>query len=410
MNKPVVIDSTAATPAPGAAVAIARPPPSAEHMQRYQNIEELRQAARRRLPKGVFEYFDRGTMDELSLRDNRTGFQTVKLRNKVCIDVTKRSTEATIFGKPLSMPLAVGPTGAAGVCWFEGELALARAAARFGVPFTLAVLSLSTIEAVAAAGQGARQWFQLYIWPEREQSHALVRRAKDAGFETLIVTVDTQVSPVREYNRRNGFTMPFFINGRAVWDVMLHPRWAIGTFAPHYFKYGMPALAHRPKPTKGGERPSLSGGDVTWEDIKRLRDLWKGPMILKGLHRPEDAARAAAEGLDAIVISNHGGRNLDTAVNSLDVLPEIKAEVGDKMKVIVDSGIRRGGDILKARALGADLVLTGRATLYGTCVGGEEGAYHALNLLRNELETDMGFTGCCTNDEIGPQVLWQPKR
>ena len=196
----------------------------------------------------------------------------------------------------------------------------------------------------------------------------------------------------------------------------LHPRWLLRTMAPHYFKYGMPALANFPKEGGGGvarragQIVNLRGDNLTWDDVKRLRDMWKGPMMIKGVHLTEDAARAAAEGLDALVISNHGGRNLATAVASLDVLPEIRAEVGDKLKVIVDSGVRRGSDIAKALALGADAVLSGRPALYGASVAGEEGALHALRILRDELDLTMGFIGCRTVDEIGPRAVWFPDK
>jgi (S)-mandelate dehydrogenase len=415
MNKPVVIDTQNATPAAAPLAAIAPQKAPAGVLSRCHNIADLREASRRRLPKGVFEFFDRGSEDEIALRGNREAFHNVKMRNKVLVDVSERTTAATLLGKPATMPLAIAPTGVAGVCWFEGELALARAAAKFGVPFTLATPSLSTIESVAAAGEGARQWFQLYMWRERDLSHALVRRAMDAGFETLILTVDTAVPPVREYNRRNGFSMPFTMNPKALLDMSLHPGWLLNTMAPHYFKYGMPRLANFPKDggsgvaNKPGRIVNQRGDNLTWDDVKRLRDMWKGPMMIKGVHLAEDAARAVTEGLDGVVISNHGGRNLATAVASLDVLPDIKAEVGDKLKVIVDSGIRRGSDIVKALALGADFVLSGRPTLYGASVAGEEGALHALQLLRDEMDSTMGFIGCSRVEEIGPKAVWVPK-
>ena len=379
------------------------------------NIADLREAARRRLPRGVFEFFDRGSEDELSLTGNREAFRRIKLRNKVLVDVSGRSCATTLFGKPSAMPLAIAPTGVAGVCWHEGEVAVARAAAAAGVPFTLATPSVTSIERIAQV-EGGRKWFQLYMWRERELSHALVRRARDAGFEALILTVDTPAPPIREYNRRNGFSMPYQPTLRSLIDMSLHPRWLLGVILPYLMKGGMPKLAHYPDgahsrmaapttPQKSAV-PNLRGDDLTWDDVKRLRDMWKGPLLIKGVHLAEDAARAAQEGCEGIVISNHGGRNLDSAVAPIAVLPEIAREVAGKATIIVDSGVRRGGDVVKALALGADAVLTGRPALYGLSVAGEAGAAHALAILRKEIETTMAFVGAPRVSDIGPRAVW----
>lgn len=383
-------------------------------LEQCHNIADLREAARRRLPRGVFEFFDRGSEDESSLRNNREAFGRIKLRNKVLVDVSRRSMATTLFGQPMAMPLAVAPTGVAGVCWYEGEVHLARAAAAAGVPFTLATPSVTSIETIAAV-EGGRKWFQLYMWRERELSHALVKRARDAGFEALILTVDTPAPPIREYNRRNGFSMPFQPNARALWDMALHPRWLMTVMARYLAASGMPRLVHYPegavsRMAPGGAPknvvPNLRGDDLTWEDVKRLRDLWPGPLMIKGVHLPEDAACAVAEGLDAVVVSNHGGRNLDGAVAPIEVLPEIVAEVGGRMPVLLDSGVRRGGDVVKALALGATAVLSGRPALYGLSVAGEAGALHALSLLRREIDAAMAFTGCARVADIGPRAVW----
>ncbi|MGE3245017.1 MAG: alpha-hydroxy acid oxidase [Beijerinckiaceae bacterium] len=380
------------------------------------NIADLREAARRRLPRCVFEFFDRGSEDEVALRNNREAFQRIRMRNKVMVDVSQISTASTLFGKPMAMPLAIAPTGVAGVCWYEGEIELAKAAAKAGVPFTLATPTVTALEKIAAV-EGGRKWFQLYMWRERDLSHALVRRARDAGFEALILTADTPVSPIREYNRRNGFSMPFRPNAAALIDMAMHPSWLITTMGRYWRTTGMPKLAHYPenhagaasgKPAKSAV-PNLRGDNLSWDDIRQLRELWKGPILLKGVHLPEDAARAVAEGVDGIVISNHGGRNLDTAVAPIEILPEIAAEVGGKTTIILDSGIRRGGDIVKALALGADAVLSGRPTLYGTSVAGEAGALHALDILKKEMEAVLGFTGCPTVADISERTVWMPK-
>ena len=405
MNAPVDPRRNAPWPSP-------KPDPGLD--PKFMNIEDLRLGAKGRLPKGVFEFIDRGSEDENSLRDNRASFQRIKLRNRIMVDVSERSTETELFGKPMSMPLAIAPTGAAGLAWYEGELELAKAAAKAGVPFTLATPSLTAIERVATVEEG-RKWFQLYMWRNREMSHALVKRARDAGFETLIVTGDTAVPPIREYNRKNGFNSPFNFNIPIVLDVATSPRWVWGVLRHYMMNGGLPKQAHYPNDAKGrqvrmgGGAAELRGDNLAWSDIARLREIWKGPILVKGVHQPEDAARAVKEGCEGVVISNHGGRNLDTAVASLDVLPEIVAEVGDKCAVIMDSGIRRGGDILKAIALGAKAVLSGRPTLYGCAVAGERGAMHALALLRRELETSMAYTGATRVSEITPKCLFMEK-
>ncbi len=404
-------------PLPPVGVAPAASPPTARidprYADRWLNIEDLRLQARGRLPKGVFEFMDRGSEDEASLRDNRASFHRVKLRNKVMVDVSKRDLSTTLFGKPMSMPLAIAPTGVAGLVWFEGELEIARAAARSGVPFTLATPSITAIEKIATVEEG-RKWFQLYVWRDRQASLALVKRARDAGFETLIVTGDTPVAPIREYNRRNGFNSPFKFNWRIATDVALHPRWMTGVLARYLMTTGMPRPVHHPEGAPGraagfGVADTMRGDDLTWDDIARLRDIWKGPILVKGVHRPEDAERGLQVGLDGVIVSNHGGRNLDTAVASLDVLPEIVAAVGDKMSVLADSGVRRGGDVLKALALGAKAVLSGRPTLYGAACAGEAGAAHALGLLRREFDAAMAYTGCCEIGDISDRCLWAGK-
>ena len=379
---------------------------------RYLNIADLREGARKRLPKGVFEFFERGSEDEVSLNENRAAFRRIKLRNKALVDVSTRHTRTELFGKPMAMPLALAPTGAAGLTWYEGELEVARAAARFGVPFTLATPSLTSIERIATVENG-RNWFQLYMWRERDLSHALVKRAQDAGFEALILTTDTAVSPIREYNKRNGFSSPFHFNPRIVMDVAMHPRWLIEVMLPYLRTVGMPRPVLFPQGAQGraagaagSSARTMQGDNLTWDDLARLREMWKGPLMIKGVHLPEDAAKAVALGVDAVILSNHGGRNLDGAVSPIEILPEIVAEVGGKTDIIIDSGIRRGSDVLKALALGAKAVLSGRCALYGASVAGAAGVEHALTLLRKELDTSMGFTGCRTVAEIGPRAVW----
>jgi isopentenyl diphosphate isomerase/L-lactate dehydrogenase-like FMN-dependent dehydrogenase len=383
-------------------------------LARCYNIADLRAAARRRLPKGIFEFVDRGTEDEVSLRNNRAGFERIKLRQRSLVDVSKRTMQTTLFGKPMGMPLAIAPTGAAGLCWYEGELELAKAAAAAKVPFTLATGAMTSMEKIAREA-GGRLWMQLYLWRERKYSYELVQRAERAGFEALILTVDTVVSPNREYNPRNGFSLPFHPSVRAVADMLAHPRWLTGVLTRYLATTGMPRYENLPEPfrrtiTSDPSQSEITRQDtMTWEDVRRLRELWPRVLMVKGIMQPDEAVRAIECGADAVIVSNHGGRNLDSAMATIDALPAVVEAVGDRGTVILDSGVRRGSDIAKALALGAKAVLVGRATLYGTAVGGEAGALRALGLLRNELDKTMAYMACNTVDEIGPDVLYLPR-
>jgi (S)-mandelate dehydrogenase len=383
-------------------------------LTRCYNIADLREAAKRRLPKGVFEFVDRGSEDEVGLRNNRAGFERIKLRPRSLVDMSGRTMQTTLFGKPMRMPVAIAPTGAAGLCWYEGELELAKAAAAAKIPFTLATGAMTSMEKIAREA-GGRLWMQLYLWNDRKLSYELVQRAERAGFEALILTVDTVVSPNREYNARNGFNLPFHPTPRAVIDIVSHPRWLTGVLSRYLTTTGMPRYENLPekfrsKITADPSQKEITRQDtMTWDDLRKLRDLWPRVLMVKGIMRADEAVRAVEYGADAVVVSNHGGRNLDSAMASIDALPEIVEAVGDRATVILDSGVRRGSDIAKALALGAKAVLVGRATLYGTAVAGEVGALHALNVLGNELDKTMVYTACNTVDEIGPEILYLPR-
>jgi isopentenyl diphosphate isomerase/L-lactate dehydrogenase-like FMN-dependent dehydrogenase len=383
-------------------------------LARCYNIADLREAAKRRLPRGVFEFVDRGSEDEVGLRNNRAGFERIKLRPRSLVDVSKRSMQTTLFGQPMGMPLAIAPTGAAGLCWYEGELELAKAAAAAKVPFTLATGAMTSMEKIAKEA-GGRLWMQLYLWNDRKLSYELVQRAERAGFEALILTVDTIVSPNREYNARNGFNLPFHPSTRAVVDMLTHPRWLAGVLTRYVTTTGMPRYENLPEPFRHKITSDPSQKDITrqdtmnWEDLRKLRELWPRVLMVKGIMRADEAVRAVEYGADAVIVSNHGGRNLDSAMASIDALPDIVEAVGDRATVILDSGVRRGSDIAKALALGAKAVLVGRATLYGTAVGGEAGALRALTVLGGELDKTMAYTACNTVDEIGPDILYLPR-
>jgi (S)-mandelate dehydrogenase len=379
-------------------------------LDRCYNIADLRALAKRRLPKGIFETVDKGAEDQVALRNNRRAFEDLKLRNRVLVDISDVKTDAEIFGKPASLPLAIAPTGVAGLCWYEGELELAKSAAKAGVPFALATASNTSMEKIATEA-GGRLWFQLYMWREKELSYGLVRRAADAGYETLIFTVDIGHGANREHNARNGFTTPYSLNVRSSIDVLRHPVWLATVLGRYLATSGMPVHANYPEKYRGkitgasSATKALRADKVSWADVDILRKMWPGKLVIKGLLHATDAREAVSRGADGIVVSNHGGRNMDSADASLDVLPEIVEAVGGKTTIILDSGIRRGSDIVKALGLGANLVLTGRATLYGIGAGGQAGAEQALALLKDEMRRTMAYIGKQRVSEIGPDIF-----
>ena len=382
-------------------------------LERCYNIADMREVARKRLPKGVFEYLDRGAEDEIALADNREAFKRLKLRTRFLVDLSERDMGTELLGSRSELPLAIAPTGVAGLTWYQGELELAKAAAAKGIPFTLATGSITSMEKIAEVA-GGRLWFQLYMWKEQELSYEMVGRARDAGFEALVVTIDGALGNNREYNRRNGFTIPFTISPRSLTDMTLHPEWLIGVMFRYLATTGMPRhenypakYSHRITTGTGAERP-MRNTAMTWEDIDRMRDFWPGKLVIKGILREEDAVLAVEHGADAVVVSNHGGRALDSAAPTLDILPEVVRAVGNRTTVILDSGIRRGSDMVKALALGADAVLTGRATLYGTSVAGQAGAEKALSILHTEFEKTMAYVGCRRVSEVTPDIFARP--
>lgn len=381
-------------------------------LNRCFNVWDLREAARQRLPKGIFEYVDKGSEDQNALQSNLKAFKDLKMLNRVLVDVSDVSLKHQILGSESAMPLVIAPTGVAGLCWYQGELELAKAAAKAGVPFILATGSSTSIEQMAQEA-GGRLWFQLYMWREKELSYELVRRAERANFEALVWTVDIGVGANREHNQRNGFGVPYKLNMRSAVDAILHPRWLVSVLA-RYAAQGMPSHVNFPEQYQhkftgsATKAKALRADRVSWDDVDRLRELWPRKLILKGIMRVDDAIEAVKRGVDAIVISNHGGRNLDSAPGTLDVLPGIVEAVGGKTTIIVDSGVRRGGDVIKCLALGADAVLTGRATLYGVAAGGEAGAQKALAILKDEMRRTMAYVGCRSPSGVDADVLFRP--
>ncbi len=379
-----------------------------------QNIEDLRAIARSRLPKIARDFLDGGAEDNLTLDNNRDVFRRIRFRPHTLIDVSKRSAKTEIFGKTFSAPFGIAPTGAAGLYGFKADTAMARAARDAGLPFILSTASFEPLEEVAQAANGGTLWFQLYMAKNRAPVEKLVMRALNAGFEALILTSDVAAMGNREDNRRNGFTTPLKLNMRNLIDGALHPRWSVDVFLRTLLDSGVPRYQNVSR--DGNERIIDSKvaefqerrEEVNWEDFRWLREFWPRKLFIKGVVRGDDAAKAQQLGADGVFISNHGGRQLDGIISPLEAIPEIRAATGDNFMVMADGGFRRGADIIKAVALGADMAFVGRPLLYGISAGGEAGAKHALTILQSEIDRVLALTGICSIDELGPDLLWHP--
>jgi isopentenyl diphosphate isomerase/L-lactate dehydrogenase-like FMN-dependent dehydrogenase len=374
------------------------------------NIADLRLAAQKRLPRGIFEFVDRGAEDELALANNCEAFRRLRLAPRVMRDVSGRSARTVLFGKTVDMPLVIAPTGAAGLLWHQGEVALAKAAAAAGIPFTVSTGSMTAMETVSERA-GGQLWFHLNMWRDRDLSFELIERVIAARYEVLVLTVDAVVPPNREYNQRNGFSLPFSPKPRAIVDMLWHPRWLAGVLGRYAMAGGLPTYQNYPEKlrvpvTKNPQTLlALRNDSLTWEDVNHIRSIWKGPLVIKGIQHPDDARLALDHGADGIVVSNHGGRNLDSALAPVDILPSVVKAVGGKTTILMDGGIRRGSDIAKTIALGADAVQIGRATLYGVAVAGEAGAAKALAFLRAELSQTMAYLGRNAVSELDGTVF-----
>ena len=370
-------------------------PPRPSRIARAHSIADLRCLAQQRLPRAVFDFFDGGSEDERTLNDNRAAFQRVRLLPKVLVDVASIDTGTTLLGFPSKLPIAIAPTGAVGFGWRGGDVGIARAAVAFGIPYTLSTTATASIERIATEA-GGHLWFQCYILNRWDATLALIERARVAGYEALMITVDLPVGGKRERDFRNDFSIPFRFTARNTLDFATRPAWALDML----FR-GVPALEtlkdFNPAKASASVQASSVGRNYDpsfdWNKLRVIRELWKKPLIVKGIVRGDDAARAVELGVDAIVVSNHGGRQLDGGIATLDALPDVVAAVQGRIPVFVDGGVRRGGDIVKAIALGATAVLIGRATLFGACAAGETGAVRALEILREELIRSMQLCG-----------------
>ena len=359
------------------------------------SIADLRELARRRVPRAFFEYVDRGSYDELTPARNRADLDALCFRQRVLRDVSAPKLAASILGREVAMPLALAPTGMAGFVRGNGEILAARAAEAFGVPFCLSTVSICSIEDVRAATT-APFWFQLYVLRDRGYTDELIGRAEAAGCPALMLTVDIPVGALRRRDAKNGLTVPPRLTLRNALDFARRPGWAWSMLTAQRREFGNLAAAvarargvHFSQWVQQQVDPSL-----TWDDLARVRARWKGRLIVKGILDPDDARRAVDMGADALVVSNHGGRQLDGAQSSISALPKVVDAVQGRCEVLLDSGVRSGQDILRARALGASAALIGRAWLYGLGALGEAGVTLALQIIRNELAVSMALTGC----------------
>lgn len=373
--------------------------------------EDLRQLAMRRAPRAIFDYVDRGSYDEHTLRANRAALDALLLRQRVMIDVDHRSLASRMVGQPVAMPVGLAPTGLTGILHADGEILAARAAQAFGVPFTLSTVSICSIEAVRAAVRDPF-WFQLYVMRDRDFAASLIARAKAAQCSALMLTADLQVQGQRHRDIKNGLTVPPKLTFANALDVLHRPRWALGMLRTPHRNFGNLA-GFIPGGGKGLTTLSqwiASQFDPTlsWKDVAWVRAQWPGKLIVKGILDADDARAAVDAGADAIVVSNHGGRQLDSAPPAIRVLPQVVAAVGARCEVWFDSGVRSGQDVLKALALGARATLIGKAFLYGLGAMGERGVTTALELIRKELDVSLSLTGHRDVCEVDARALWSP--
>ena len=370
------------------------------------NIEDLRRLARRRLPRALFDFIDGGAQDEVTLRANQSDFQRLTLRPRVLTDVSRRNQSVTVLGQHLEQPLILAPTGGPGLLWPNGALEAAKAADQAGVAFCLSTMSTSSIEDVSRA-LNRPIWFQLYVMRDRGLAKSMIERARAAGCAVLVLTVDLALQGQRDRDVRNGLTIPLKLRPSTLLDFALHPGWAWRFFCgPKVTIANFVGSAHRSDMFTIAEFVnSQFDQSVSWKDIEWAKSLWGGKLALKGILTPEDARLAAEHGVDAVIVSNHGGRQLDGTHAAISALPHVMDAVDGNAEVILDGGVRRGTDIIKAIALGAKACMIGRPFLYGLAAMGRPGVMRALEILRDELDVGLALVGRASVTELERSVL-----
>ncbi|MGI9613002.1 MAG: alpha-hydroxy acid oxidase [Acidimicrobiales bacterium] len=386
--------------------------PVTRRLARAADVGDLRRIAKRRLPAGVFDYIDGGAEDELSLERNVSGFRRLELRPRVLRDVAKIDTTTTILGKPRPLPLVLSPTGFTRIADPQGELAVARSAARLGIPYSLSTMGTRSIEEVASVSNGPL-WFQVYTWKDRGLVKDLLARAADADYEAIILTVDTAVLGRRERDVRRGYTLPPKVGLDTILDGILHPSWTVDFLRNDPIKFA--SVSSNNDADDGSSAVSLSeyinsqfDPALSWADVEWLQSVWDGPIVLKGIQTVADAKLAVDAGVDAIALSNHGGRQIDGAPSIIELVEPVAQEVGGSIEILCDGGLRRGSDIVKALALGATACMAGRAYLYGLGAAGERGVDHVLQFLVEGMERTMALSGTQQVSDISRElVAWR---
>jgi L-lactate dehydrogenase (cytochrome)/(S)-mandelate dehydrogenase len=381
-------------------------------LEKAVNIEDLHRMARRRLPKVAFDFIEGGVEDERGIARNESAFARYCLMPRYLVDVHQRDQTAKLFDRVYGSPFGISPTGAAGLFRPGADLMLAESAARANIPFIMSGASTGSMEAAARLAP-THTWYQLYPAHDPKISEDLIRRARDAGLGTLVVTVDVPVASKRERNIRNGFGRPLKMTLPIMLEALTHPGWMAS-----YLRHGTPLMENWVPYAPPGSNADQVADFVstqmpsvpTWEDLEKFRQLWPRHLVVKGILNKDDAVRAADLGVDGIIISNHGGRQLDRAPASIEMLPVIREAVGDRITLMLDSGVRRGADIVTALALGARFVFVGRATLYGAAAAGIPGVRKAISILRREIDLTMGQIGCPSLDQIDSSFVYDTRR
>jgi len=383
-------------------------------LRKAANVDDLRKLAKRRLPIGVFDYIDGGAEDEITLRKNVEAYKKVSFKPRVLRDMANIDTSTSLFGRRLDFPLVLAPTGFTRIAHSEGELAAVRAATRAGIPFTLSTMATRSIEECASVAESdTRLWFQIYTWKDRSVVKNLVERADAAGFEAVCLTVDTAVLGRRERDVRRGFTLPPEVGLGTIIDGIKNPGWTWDFLTADPIRFanveGLTSIDGSKAVDLAEHMKSQFDPGLSWSDVEWLRSIWKGPILIKGIQTVEDALIAVDSGVEAIAISNHGGRQLDGAPAPFDLLPEVAEAIQNRLEIICDGGVRRGSDIVKAVSLGATAVMAGRPYLYALGACGERGVDHVLGLLHEGVERTMALTGAASVDDLTRELISRTK-